>query len=73
LFHGLGFRRVGFACTGLTKILTLPEVASYLRCHPSTIYRLVNQGRIPAWRIDKDWRFDLEAIDRWRLKGGVRQ
>jgi excisionase family DNA binding protein len=57
----------------LTKILTLPEVATYLRCHPSTIYRLVNQGRIPAWRIDKDWRFDLEAIDRWRLKGGGRQ
>jgi excisionase family DNA binding protein len=57
----------------LIRILTLPEVAQYLHVHPSTIYRLLKTGRIPAWRIGSDWRFDLAAIDRWRMNGGTQQ
>jgi excisionase family DNA binding protein len=55
------------------KILTLNEVAEFLRVHPSTVYRLIRDRRIPAFRVGSDWRFTLEAIDRWRLGGAPRE
>jgi excisionase family DNA binding protein len=51
----------------MANVLTLPEVADYLRVHPSTIYRLLKQQRIPAFKMGSDWRFNQESIDRWRI------
>jgi excisionase family DNA binding protein len=51
------------------KLLTLGEVAEFLRVHPTTVYRLLKHGGIPAFRVGGDWRFNLEQIDRWRLAG----
>jgi|SRR5579859_1582760 len=48
-------------------VLTLQQVARYLSVHPNTIYRLVRRGRIPAFKIGSDWRFNRESIDAWRL------
>ena len=50
----------------MASVLTLEEVASYLRVHPSTIYRLLKRQQIPAFKVGSDWRFNLESIDRWR-------
>jgi excisionase family DNA binding protein len=49
-----------------SNLMTVTEVAEYLRCHPSTIYKLLKKGEIPAFRIGADWRFKPEAIDQWR-------
>lgn len=49
----------------MANVLTLEEVASYLRVHPSTIYRLLKKGRLPAFKVGSDWRFNLESIDNW--------
>jgi excisionase family DNA binding protein len=51
----------------MANVLTLPEVADYLRVHPSTIYRLLKQQRIPAFKMGSDWRFNQESIDHWRI------
>jgi len=48
------------------SILTLENVAEYLRVHPSTIYRLLKRKQLPAFKIGRDWRFNVESIDRWR-------
>jgi excisionase family DNA binding protein len=48
--------------------MTVRELADYLRVHPSTIYRLLKQKRIPAFKVGRDWRFNRETIDRWRLE-----
>jgi excisionase family DNA binding protein len=48
------------------RILTLENVAEYLRVHPSTIYRLLKKRQLPAFKVGRDWRFNLESIDRWR-------
>ena len=53
-----------------TKVLTVNELADYLRIHRSTVYRLLKQGLIPAFKIGSDWRFNVEAIDRWRMAQG---
>jgi excisionase family DNA binding protein len=50
----------------MASVLTLEEVAGYLRVHPSTIYRLLKKKKLPAFKVGSDWRFNLESIDRWR-------
>lgn len=50
------------------RILTVREVAAYLQVHPSTIYRLLREKKIPAWKIGSDWRFNLSLIDKWRFE-----
>ncbi len=49
----------------MTNVFTLEEVASYLRVHPSTIYRLLKKKRLPAFKVGSDWRFNVVSIDRW--------
>lgn len=46
-------------------ILTVKMLSEYLRCHPSTIYRLLKHQMIPAFKIGADWRFRRSAIDEW--------
>ncbi len=49
------------------SLLTLENVAEYLRVHPSTIYRLLKKKQLPAFKVGRDWRFNRESIDRWRV------
>lgn len=53
-------------------IMTTGEVAAYLRVHQTTIYRLLRNGEIPAFRVGSDWRFKSETIDRWMNERGRR-
>jgi excisionase family DNA binding protein len=48
-----------------SPVMTLAEVAEYLRIHPSTAYRLVRRGRLPAFKMARDYRFNRETIERW--------
>ena len=52
----------------MANVLTLEEVASYLRVHPSTVYRLLKKRQIPAFKMGSDCRFNLESIDQWRTE-----
>lgn len=47
------------------EVMTLEEVAEHLRCHPSTIYRLLKKGAIPAFKLGSDWRFNKDSIEAW--------
>ncbi|MGD0673458.1 MAG: helix-turn-helix domain-containing protein [Candidatus Binatus sp.] len=49
-----------------SSVLTVQEVSSYLRVHSSTIYRMLKRNQLPAFRVGSDWRFTVEAIDKWR-------
>lgn len=46
-------------------ILTLEEVAEYLRLTPQTIYKWAQEKRIPAVKLGKEWRFRKSILDRW--------
>ena len=56
-----------------TKVLTVSELSEYLRVHRSTIYRLLKKGQLPGFKIGSDWRFNVEAIDEWRMHQSVAQ
>jgi excisionase family DNA binding protein len=47
------------------EILTLEEVARYLRLRPQTIYKWAQEKRIPAVKLGKEWRFRRSILDRW--------
>ena len=47
------------------EILTLEEVAHYLRLKPQTIYKWTQEKRIPAVKLGKEWRFRKRILDRW--------
>ena len=46
-------------------VLTINELAAYLKIAKSTLYKLAQEGRIPGQKVGKHWRFRKEAIDRW--------
>jgi len=48
--------------------MTLEEVASFLRVHQSTVYRLLKSHSIPAFKMGSDWRFNQESIEQWIVK-----
>ena len=54
--------------SGITPVLTVRDLSNYLRIHPSTVYRLLKTGQLPAFRVGSDWRFNVEEIDRWRVE-----
>jgi excisionase family DNA binding protein len=51
------------------EILTIGELSAHLRVHPTTIYRLLREGRIPGFRVGSAWRFSRSAIENWERSG----
>ncbi|MCL6507835.1 MAG: helix-turn-helix domain-containing protein [Bryobacteraceae bacterium] len=49
----------------MEKLLTLEEVADYLRLSKDTVYRLANTGKLPASKVGNQWRFRKEDVDQW--------
>jgi len=47
------------------EILTLDEVATYLKAGKRTVYRLAQKGEIPAFKLGGTWRFRRSELDRW--------
>lgn len=47
------------------EILTLDEVAAYLKAGKRTVYRLAQKGEIPAFKLGGTWRFRRSELDRW--------
>ena len=52
----------------MADILTLPELAKYLKTSRDTIYRKAQKGMIPAVKFGKEWRFPKDVIDEWLRK-----
>ncbi len=46
-------------------LMTVEEVARYLRLKPQTIYKWAQEKRIPAVKLGKEWRFRKRIIDEW--------
>ena len=53
----------------MPEIMTTREMAEYLRLHQITICKFAAEGKIPAVRVGRVWRFDKEAIDKWISEG----
>ena len=47
------------------QILTLKEVAAYLKLAEKTAYKLAAEGKLPGFKVGGSWRFRREDIERW--------
>ena len=52
----------------ISPVMTVQDVAAYLRVDKSTIDRLVKKGDLPAFKFGSDWRFNREVIEAWMKK-----
>lgn len=54
-------------------ILTLDEVSTYLKAGKRTVYRLAQEGRIPAFKLGGTWRFRRSELERWMAESSNKQ
>ena len=46
-------------------VMTLNEVAEYLRIPRSTTYKLAQEGKLPGQKVGRHWRFHKQAVEVW--------
>ena len=49
----------------VSSMMTVEELAVYLKMKIPTIYKHAQEGRIPAFKVGSKWRFKKETIDGW--------
>lgn len=47
------------------EILTLKEIAKYLKLAEKTAYRLAAEGKLPSFKVGGSWRFSRKDIELW--------
>ena len=50
-------------------IMTVEEVSEYLKLAQSTIYKLLNEGKLPGRKVGGSWRFSRQVLDEWIKMG----
>jgi len=49
----------------MQRLMTIKEAANYLRLSKVTVYKMTRQGKIPASKIGRQWRYNKAEIDSW--------
>ena len=55
------------------KILTIHDVATFLRIPKSSVYKLVREGGLPAFKVGKYLRFVAGEVQDWTEQGAVKR
>ncbi len=50
------------------QLLTLQQVAAYLNVDKFTVYRLLADKDLPAFKVGNQWRFKKKLIENWLKK-----
>jgi excisionase family DNA binding protein len=56
----------------MERMMTVKEVAAYLKLNPITVYRYAAQGKIPGFKVGSSWRFKKEILDEWVISEAKR-
>ena len=54
-------------------LMTIEQVAQFLQLQPETVRTMARQGRIPALRVGRLWRFDRKQIELWLVRSLPKQ
>ena len=46
-------------------IMTVKELADYLKIAEKTAYRFASEGKVPGFKVGSAWRFRKKEIDSW--------
>jgi len=47
------------------QYLTVKQVISILQVSRRTMYRMIDSGKLPAYKLDRDWRIAKEDMDQF--------
>jgi excisionase family DNA binding protein len=47
------------------EVMNVRQAAQYLGVSPDTLYKYVNEQKIPAFKLGNRWRFKKSKIDQW--------
>lgn len=51
--------------SGVHHLLTVTELARYLNVDKFTVYRLIANDRLPAFKVGSQWRIKPELLEKW--------
>ena len=51
--------------SGPAEVMSIEELAEYLKISVSTLYKLAQEGGLPGQKVGRRWRFQKGAIDDW--------
>lgn len=54
--------------TSESDIMTVKDLAQYLKIAEKTAYRFALEGKIPGFKVGSAWRFRKGEIDQWIKK-----
>lgn len=54
----------------MDEVLTLEELAAYLKVSETTAYALVRSGDIPGRKVGREWRFLKVRVEEWLMQAG---
>lgn len=49
----------------MPDMLTIAEVAKYLKLHELTVRRLAREGELPAFKVGRQWRIKRDLLESW--------
>ena len=52
-------------------VMTIDELAAYLKLSKSSLYQFARAGKVPGVKIGEQWRFQKIAIDEWMRSGAA--
>jgi excisionase family DNA binding protein len=60
-----GARKEWQMTSGPVEVMSIDELAEYLKISRSTLYKLAQEGGLPGQKVGRRWRFHKGAIDDW--------
>jgi excisionase family DNA binding protein len=49
----------------LPDVVTIRQLAEFLQVSKRTIQRAITSGKLKAFKVERDWRIEKEAIIKW--------
>ncbi len=47
------------------KWVSMEEICKYLGCSRDTVKKMIRQNKLPAYKIDRKWKFKISEVDAW--------
>lgn len=57
----------------LDTVLTIGDLAKYLKISKSTLYKLAQEGNLPGVKVGRHWRFHKDAVDAWLMRNPIQR
>ena len=47
------------------KLVSMEEICKHLACSRDTVKKMIRTQNLPAYKIDRKWKFKISEVDSW--------